>query len=88
MASLLALRFAETFLRGMNAQPPLPELGWKRLAAIGPTLIVSMAAMLAAQFARRIVWRGVRYDLGPRGDVTLREYRPYRADGPAAQSAP
>jgi glycosyltransferase involved in cell wall biosynthesis len=86
MASLLALRFAETFLRGMNAQPPLPELGWKRLAAIGPTLIVSMAAMLAAQFARHIVWRGVRYDLGPRGDVTLHQYRPYRTDGRAAQS--
>jgi hypothetical protein len=44
----------------MNAQPPLRGLGWRPIAAIVPTLIVSLAAMIAAQFARRIVWRGVR----------------------------
>jgi len=86
MASLIALQFAETFLRGMNAQPPLAGLGWRRMAAIVPTLIVSMAAMVAAQFARRIDWRGVRYDLGPGGRVTLFEYRPYRPDGHGQQS--
>ena len=48
LASLLTLQFAETFLRGLNAQPPLPGLGWRRVAAIVPTLAVSMVAMAAA----------------------------------------
>jgi glycosyltransferase involved in cell wall biosynthesis len=86
LVSLLMLQFAETFLRGLNAQPPLQQIGWRRVAAIVPTLAVSMAAMLAAQFARRIVWRGARYDLGRRGAVTLHAYRPYRSDSKAAQS--
>ena len=78
---LVSLRASEMLLRQQNNSPPPIQRGWWPLIAIVPTILVSMYAMIAVLFIRRITWRGVTYDIEPTGGIRLREYRPYRNDG-------
>jgi hypothetical protein len=79
---LLALATGDRLVRRAVRAPPPPR-GPKVIAAAAIAVASSAYAMLAAQFARSVAWRGITYDIAGRDRIRMRSYHPYHAPGPA-----
>jgi cellulose synthase/poly-beta-1,6-N-acetylglucosamine synthase-like glycosyltransferase len=79
---LLALAVGDRLVRRtVSASPPPREP--KVIAAAAVAVATSAYAMLRAQFARSVEWRGITYDIAGTDRIRMRSYRPYEAAGSA-----
>jgi hypothetical protein len=69
-------------LRGVPVPPWRPT--WRIVPAALGTLFLAGQLMVAILRPRKVVWRGITYDIAGPGRLRLREHRPYAAAGPVA----
>ncbi len=73
--------------RSRSAEPP-PPLDWPRLTwAIPLTQYVYLAALVRACFVRRMLWRGIEYDIRAPYSIRMIRYAPYLQPSSSADDA-
>ena len=65
--------------RAATKERPLPGLSVMQLPMIPATIVLYGVALWGAARMRQIDWRGIRYEIGPRGRVKRLNDGPYRA---------
>ncbi|MFL5329793.1 MAG: glycosyltransferase [Gemmataceae bacterium] len=65
---------------------PVHLIPWQALAALPLTYAVYLAAMISASWLRHVQWRGITYEVSPRGIIRMLEYRPFVSNVPTGTS--
>ena len=67
---------------------PTGWLSWKTIVRLVPAIVLTQVvytlALIGAQFARTVAWRGVRYRINGPWDIRRLDDPPYSCDSPSA----
>ncbi len=83
LAALAVLERSVQRVVGMRGEPCgwiTPRVLASAVFVLPLTQLVYAAALLAAMRLRTVAWRGVQYQIGPKRQVRMLEYRPFRTD--------